>query len=61
MLTDKGWLLLEAFGLREEGDKVFKRITFVIGMDGTVKLVYYYTGKGDVADHAREALKALEG
>lgn len=61
LLTDKGWQLLEAFGLREHNGKVFKRITFVIGTDGKVKLAYYYTGQGDVADHAKEALKAVAG
>lgn len=46
--------------MREHKDKQLKRITFVIDKDGVVRLVYYYTGRGDVADHAREALKAVQ-
>ncbi|GEM_PF-3335312 len=46
--------------MREHKDKQIKRITFVIDQGGTVRLVYYYTGRGDVADHAREALKAVK-
>ena len=45
--------------MREHNDKVIKRVTYVVGKDGKVKLAYYYTGKGDVADHASEALSAV--
>jgi peroxiredoxin Q/BCP len=60
LLTDKGLKLWQRFGVRMDKDKQIKRITFVINKQGVVRLAYYYTGRGDVTDHAREALKALQ-
>ena len=43
-----------------KGGKPLKRITFVVGTDGVVKLAYFYTGKGDVTDHMKKALEAVK-
>ena len=51
--------MLNAFGLRLKSDKPIKRITFVVGTDGVVKLAYWYSGKGDVIDHMTRALEAV--
>ena len=60
-LTDKDWRLLNSFGPRQMSDgSQVKRITFVIGKDGDLKLDYWFEGEGDVTDHVREALKAVK-
>jgi len=41
-------------------DKPVKRITFVIDKQGVIQLVYFYTSRGDPADHAPAALKAVQ-
>lgn len=46
--------------MRYKGDKPLKRITFVIDKTGVIRLAYFYTGKGDVASHATEALAAVK-
>jgi peroxiredoxin len=61
MLTDKGLEVWRRFGVRMDGDKPVKRITFVIDGSGVVRLVYFYTGRGDPADHAPAALEAVKG
>lgn len=60
LLTDKGLELWRRFGVRMDKDKPVKRITFAIDKDGVIRLAYYYAGRGDVADHAREALAMAE-
>lgn len=62
MLTDPDWGLLHAFGARHKKDgSLLKRITFVVGKNGKVKLAYWYDGRGDVTSHMHEALKAVKG
>jgi peroxiredoxin len=53
--------LLNSFGPRtkQDGTQV-KRITFVIGKNGRLKLAYWYDGRGDVTDHVQHALAAVK-
>jgi len=60
LLTDKGLKLWERFGGRMDKDKPVKRITFVIDKQGVIQLAYYYTGRGDPAEHAPAALQAVQ-
>lgn len=61
-MTDPGWELLDAFGPRHKRDgSLVKRITFVIGQNGRLKLAFWYDGRGDVTDHVQHALAAVKG
>lgn len=60
LLTDKDRELWQRFGVRLDKDKPVKRITFVIDSQGVVRLAYYYTGRGDVANHAHHALDKIK-
>lgn len=60
LLTDKDWALLTELGIPRDGDKPIKRQTFVIAKDGTLAFRYYYTGSGDTAGHASQALAAAQ-
>lgn len=37
-----------------------KRITFVIDGKGVIRHIYYYEGRGNVADHVSEAYDAVK-
>jgi len=41
-------------------DKPAKRITYVIDKQGVIRLAFYFTGRGDPADHAPAALDAVK-
>ena len=60
LLTDEGLELWQSFGVRMGGGKPVKRITFVLDSEGSIVLVYYYTGRGDVTSHVEESLKAVQ-
>lgn len=60
LLVDKDWEYRLKLGTPEPTKKEMKRITFVIDGKGVIRRIYYYEGRGDVADHAREALAAVK-
>lgn len=60
LLVDSDWQYRLALGTPEPTKKEMKRITFVIDGKGVIRLIYYYEGKGNVANHMVQAYEEIQ-
>ncbi|MCB1221590.1 MAG: redoxin domain-containing protein [Planctomycetales bacterium] len=60
LLVDNDWEYRLKLGTPAPTGKEMKRITFVIDGKGVIRHIYYYEGRGNVADHVSEAYDAVK-